>query len=78
MITLRQLALFALLSAAAPLHAVTYTVNDGGSGLDSNTNDNTCSTATPANTTSTLTRDRPCNTSPAATHQFAAAITRSR
>jgi hypothetical protein len=45
----RSLFLAAILLAGAPLHAVTYTVNDTGSGGDSNPNDNTCSTATPAN-----------------------------
>ena len=40
-----------LLAAAAPLQAITYTVNDAGSGSDSNTSDNTCSTANPANGT---------------------------
>ena len=47
--TMRSLLLYALLLAAPPLQAITYTVNDAGSGSDSNPNDNTCSTATPAN-----------------------------
>ncbi len=38
--------------AAGGAGATTYTVNDAGNLPDSNTNDNTCSTATPANGTS--------------------------
>lgn len=49
---LRSVLALALALAAGGAGATTYTVNDAGSGGDSNTNDNVCSTATPANQTS--------------------------
>lgn len=73
------LVLVALLLAATPLQAITYTVNDAGSGADSNLNDNTCSTATPANGTSCTLRaaiQEANNKAGPHTIKFAAAITR--
>ncbi len=50
--TLKHFALAAALAlGSTAAHAVTYTVNDAGSGPDSNTSDNTCSTANPPNST---------------------------
>ena len=75
----RGLVLAALLLAGAPLQAITYTVNDAGSGADSNLNDNTCSTATPANGTSCTLRaaiQEANNKAGPHTIKFAAAITR--
>jgi len=77
--TTRSLVLYALLLAASPLHAITYTVNDAGSGSDSNPNDNTCSTATPANGTTCTLRaaiQEANNKAGPHTIKFAAAITR--
>ncbi|HVF35972.1 MAG TPA: hypothetical protein VND91_11675, partial [Candidatus Saccharimonadia bacterium] len=52
---LHTLALATLSAVASSAHATTYTVNDAGSGADSNLNDGMCSTANPGNgTTCTL------------------------
>ena len=69
-----------LLLAASPLQAVTYTVNHPGSGNDSNTADNICSTATPANqTTCTLhaaIQEANSDASPPHMIKFASAVTK--